>query len=67
MSVYDELNAAAMEPKRDRYGRYVIIPATGGKAKSYTRATTIAETLDDRYNLELWKMRQVAGMMTYLP
>ncbi len=60
MSVYNELTEAAAEPKRDRYGRYVIIPATGGKAKSYTRATTVAETLDDRYNLELWKMRQVA-------
>lgn len=60
MSVYDELTEAAAEPKRDKFGRYVIIPATGGKAKSYTRATTVAETLDDRYNLELWKMRQVA-------
>ena len=47
-------------PKRDSWGRYLIVPRTGGKAKAYTRATTIAETLDDRYNLELWKMRQVA-------
>ena len=48
------------EPKRDRFGRYLIVPRGGGKAQAYTRATTIAETLDDRYNLELWKMRQVA-------
>ena len=48
------------EPKRDRWGRYIITPRDGGKARGYTRATTIAETLDDRYNLELWKMRQVA-------
>lgn len=49
-----------VEPKRDRWGRYIITPRDGGKARGYTRATTIAEVLDDRYNLELWKMRQVA-------
>lgn len=48
------------EPKRDRWGRYIITPRDGGKARGYTRATTIAEVLDDRYALELWKMRQVA-------
>lgn len=48
------------EPRRDRYGRYLITPHDGGKPKSYTRATTFAETLDDRYNLELWKLRQTA-------
>jgi hypothetical protein len=48
------------EPPRDRYGRYLIAPPDGGKAKAYTRATTIADTLDDRYNLELWKIRMTA-------
>jgi hypothetical protein len=55
--VYEEIKA---EPKRDRYGRYLISPPDGGKAKSYTRATTIAETLDDRFNLEAWKVRTTA-------
>ena len=53
----DELTKA--EPKRDRYGRPLIIPKGGGKPKAYTRPTTIADTLDDRYNLEQWKQRQV--------
>lgn len=52
------------EPPRDRYKRYLIAPRDGGKAKAYTRATTVAEVLGDRYNLELWKMRQVAVGLT---
>ena len=52
------------EPPRDRYKHYLIAPRDGGKAKAYTRATTVAEVLDDRYNLELWKMRQVAVGLT---
>jgi len=46
--------------QRDRFGRPLVIPPEGGKPEPYTRATTLAETLDDRYNLELWKLRQVA-------
>lgn len=42
------------EPKRDRWGRYVI----GGKP--YTRVTTFAASIDDRWNLEQWKCRMVA-------
>lgn len=52
------------EPPRDRYKRYLIAPRDGGEAEAYTRATTVAEVLDDRYNLELWKMRQVAVGLT---
>lgn len=46
---------------RDRYGRPLVTPPGGGKPMAYTRATTIAGILDDRYNLELWKLRQVAS------
>jgi len=56
--------AAESKVERDRYGRPLIVPAKGGKAKPYTRVTTIANTLDDRYNLELWGKRQTAiGLM----
>jgi len=47
------------EPRRDRYGRPLIVPLDGGKPRAYTRPTTIADTLDDRHNLELWMQRQV--------
>ncbi len=48
------------EIRRDAYGRPYVIPPGGGKPTPYTRATTVADTLDDRYNLELWKLRQCA-------
>jgi len=63
--VWDDL-ANTQEDKipRDHWGRPLIPPAKGGKPEPYTRASTLGETLDDRYNLELWRERQVAiGLM----
>lgn len=54
------LTTVKAEPERDRWGRPMIIPPDGGKAKAYTRVTTFIDVLDDRYNLELWKLRQAA-------
>jgi len=45
---------------RDRWGRPLIIPSGGGAAIAYTRCTTLASTLDDRYQLEKWQQRMVA-------
>ena len=42
------------EPKRDRFGRYVI------NGTPYTRATTYAKSLEDMFNLSAWMQRQVA-------
>jgi hypothetical protein len=50
----------SVEPKRDRWGRPLITPAGGGKPVAYTRATTLAKTLEDEASLANWKMRQVA-------
>jgi hypothetical protein len=55
-----DIETVRQEAKRDRFGRYLITPPDGGKRQAYTRATTIAETLDDRYNLEAWKVRMTA-------
>lgn len=46
--------------ERDRWGRPLIVPPGGGKAVAYTRATTLAGTLDDTWALEKWKMRMTA-------
>lgn len=48
-----------LQPKRDRYGRYVIVDPETGRDRSWTRATTIAKVLSDTYNLELWGKRMV--------
>ena len=45
---------------RDRWGRPLVIPPGGGKAVGYTRATTVAKTLDDGTALKKWAMRGVA-------
>ena len=48
------------EIERDRYGRPLVRPASGGKPVAYTRATTIANSLDDPSALTAWKMRMAA-------
>lgn len=45
------------EPKRDQYGRYLLPDPTTGKEQAWTRATTIAGTLADRFALEQWGNR----------
>lgn len=45
--------------KRDRWGRYEIPHPDTGKTQSWTRATTLASTLADRFGLEQWSKRNV--------
>ncbi len=49
------------EPKRDRWGRYLIVPTAGGKARSHTRVTTFAKSIADTYNLTEWAKRNPFG------
>ena len=46
--------------RRDQWGRYKVVPPTGGKPVGYTRATTIAKALDDTSNLMAWGCRMTA-------
>lgn len=50
----DTLTDVAPEPPRDSWGRYLV------NGTAYTRATTIAKTLDDGEGLNKWMKRQVA-------
>ncbi len=51
----------AMKPvERDRWGRPYIHPVDGGTPTAYKRVTTFVSVLEDTFNLEKWKMRQVA-------
>ncbi len=43
------------EARRDRWGRYFVVPPEGGKPIGYTRATTVAKSLDDGGGLIPWK------------
>jgi hypothetical protein len=48
------------EPKRDRWGRPLVVPPNGGEPIAYTRISTLAKAIDDTTNLTKWKCRQVA-------
>lgn len=51
----------AAQVERDHWGRPRILKPDGsGKTVPYTRATTLAGTLDDLYGLMSWKQRQTA-------
>lgn len=56
------LRTAAFEkgPDRDGYGRPLVRDPRTGKVRGYTRATTLARTLADEYNLTEWQKRNVA-------
>jgi len=58
--VWDELGGRRPEPERDQYGRYLAVDPTDNKSKPWTRATTVAATLADKYALNLWSQRMTA-------
>lgn len=53
--------------KRDRYGRYLLPDPTTGKERAWTRATTVARTISDEYNLNLWKLRMAVKGLALRP
>lgn len=46
--------------RRDQSSRYMVLAPEADKPTSYTRATTIAKTLDDEWNLRKWAQRMTA-------
>jgi hypothetical protein len=50
-----DLPAPGDETRRDRWGRYLVVPPGGGKPVGYTRVTTIAKSLDNGGGLAPWK------------
>ena len=47
------------EPARDERGKYILPDPVAGGSRSWERATTIAHTLDDDFNITQWKRRMV--------
>lgn len=57
------LSLHSPEPERDRFGRYMLpdpLNPDGGK-RAWTRATTIASTLQDQYTLNQWQTRMAVS------
>lgn len=63
----DELVRVPAQIQRDHYGRPLIQPPGGGKAKAYTRVTTLAGTLDDTFKVEQWKLRHAVMGLVHAP
>lgn len=55
------------EQPRDGWGRPLIVPEGGGKAKPYTRVSTLSKALSDSTGLTKWKMRMVLRGATQRP
>ena len=54
----DELTQ--LPTRRDRWGRYLVLPEGGTKPIGYTRATTVAKGIEDSGGLLNWGKRMVA-------
>lgn len=67
MSINLDDASATPEPPRDRFGRYLIPDPDTGKARAWTRATTIAKTIDDPSNLTAWAKRMAATGVAMRP
>jgi hypothetical protein len=60
MPVFDQPADTKPTIKRDRYSRpYIQHPVTG-QIEPYTRATTLAGSIEDTFNLSQWQKRKVA-------
>jgi hypothetical protein len=57
----EDLPAAALaDARRDRWGRYLVVPPDGGAPQGYTRITTVAKALDTGGGLASWKAAMTA-------
>jgi hypothetical protein len=56
----DQLLTPDEDPVVIKNGRYQIPDPTTGKTRLWTRASTLADTLEDKYNLTKWQLRRAA-------
>lgn len=63
----DLFSTVENELPRDRWGRPLITPPTGGEPRAYTRVTTLAGSVEDTYHLGQWQQRMVAVGMARRP
>lgn len=66
MGLFDDDGPAPDTDEVDRYNRYMLDVDGKGK-KPYTRATTIAKTLENTYNLNAWGTRCLAKGVAQRP
>lgn len=58
MTLDDPSTTTTPDVRRDRWGRYLVVPPTGGgKPTGYQRMTTLVKMLEEQSNLILWSSR----------
>jgi hypothetical protein len=63
----DLLAGTGQEPKRDRFGRYLLPDPASGRERAWTRVTTLAKSISDTHALTAWSNRMVAAGMAQRP
>src|SRR5215475_5232348 len=56
-----------VEIPRDKMKRPLVMNEARTKRSAYRRVTVFVDALEDRYNLERWKMRQVSWGLSQRP
>lgn len=56
-----------IEPKRDRWNRYMLPHPVTGKRQGWTRATTMAKSISDTFALSQWSQRMAAKGLALRP
>lgn len=54
-------------PRRDRYGRPLLLPRLGGDRVAYTRASSLANMISDTSSLDIWAQNQIVVGMGQRP
>lgn len=67
MAVTTNPTQALVTVQRDRWGRYLIPDPITGKSRAWTRATTVASTLSDKFGLQQWAQRMTARGLVLRP
>lgn len=60
-------NEGRPEPKRDRYGRYLLTDPETGKERAWQRTTTFTKMASDTFNLTQWAGRNIAKGLALRP
>lgn len=55
------------EPKRDRWGRYLLTDPVTGKERGWQRTTTFTKMASDTFNLTQWAGRNIAKGLSLRP
>jgi hypothetical protein len=61
------VSTLAPEVPRNRWGQPMIVPPGGGKPVAYARASSFTDVLEDRSNLEKWKVRMAVKGLALRP